>query len=83
MLVAYCCNIIKLREPPKDLITKFDSKESHGRGNDLGYGNNIKYAQWTIRSQVPVIWIYKWDAVHRLNGDGPNIKHKIYYKFLA
>ena len=69
MLVAYKFvgrDIIKLREPPKDLVTKFNSL--NGRGNVPGYGKNTKYA--TMDNPQPSPCYYRWDAVHRLNGDG-------------
>ena len=35
-------NTVKLRENPKALSTKLNSKEFNGQANDLGYGKNLK-----------------------------------------
>jgi len=34
------CDTVKLREPPKASSTKLDWKQSNGRVNSPGYGNN-------------------------------------------
>ena len=51
-LVGGACDTVKLREVPKAATTKPSPKGGGGRGNDLGYGNNVADVQWIIRSQV-------------------------------
>ena len=63
------CNTAKLREHPKALSTKLNSKGFNGRGNDLGYGKNLK--DFAMGNPQPSPKSFKdMDAVQRLDGSG-------------
>ena len=74
---------VKLRGLPKAFSTKPRWKHRGGRGNDLGYGKNLKDDVTMGNPQPsPTYRYYYWlcvsvvegeaymDAVHRLNGGG-------------
>jgi hypothetical protein len=62
---------VKLREHPKARTTKPTPKGAGGRGNDLGYGNNVRDA--TVDNLQPSATARRATrAVHRLDvGGGP------------
>ena len=57
---------VKLRGLPKALSTKLCMKVHGGRGNDLGYGKNLKDV--TMDNPQPSAKSRDMRAVHRLDG---------------
>ena len=60
-----------MRGVPKALTTKHRWKHILcGRGNDLGYGKNVKDSTMDNPQPSPKVFLYTMDAVHRLNVGG-------------